>query len=89
MNLRMMYYGRAMATDGTDLNDQMTRTAVTFMESQISDPELREKVRPNSKCKQHGLEDPCCYVSSTLLMLYRLLQTSAASGQLLPRSCED
>ncbi|KAK4946331.1 hypothetical protein LTR10_014529 [Elasticomyces elasticus] len=54
MNLRMMRLGRAMATDGDPLNDQMTATAVKFMESQISDPELREKVRPYSKyyCKR-------------------------------------
>lgn len=50
MNIRMMRMGRAMATDGDPLNDQMTTAAVKFMESQISDPELREKVRPYSKC---------------------------------------
>ena len=50
MNLRMMYYGKKMATEGHPLNDRMTAQANEFMESQISDPELREKVRPTSKC---------------------------------------
>ncbi|EXJ68486.1 uncharacterized protein A1O5_08279 [Cladophialophora psammophila CBS 110553] len=54
MNFRMMRFGRKMATDGDPLNDQMTAMAVKFMESEISDPELREKVRPDSKyyCKR-------------------------------------
>lgn len=51
MNLRMMRYGRKMATDGDPLNDAMTKQAVKFMESQIADPVLREKVRPYSKCE--------------------------------------
>ena len=51
MNLRMMKHGRKMATDGDPLNDEMTEQAVKFMESQISDPVLREKVRPYSKCE--------------------------------------
>ncbi|KAF2846859.1 FAD/NAD(P)-binding domain-containing protein [Plenodomus tracheiphilus IPT5] len=54
MNLRMMIKGRKMATDGDPLNDQMTQLAVTFMESQIKDPELRKILMPNSKyyCKR-------------------------------------
>lgn len=40
-----------MATDNTKENDQMTKAAIDFMESQIKDPILREKVRPRSKCK--------------------------------------
>ncbi|OAL45651.1 FAD/NAD(P)-binding domain-containing protein [Pyrenochaeta sp. DS3sAY3a] len=54
MNLRMMKMGRKMATDGDPVNDAMTAQAVKFMESQISDPELREKLRPYSKyyCKR-------------------------------------
>lgn len=51
MNLRMMRLGRAMALDYDPANDRMTTMAIDFMESQISDPELREKVRPYSKCE--------------------------------------
>lgn len=51
MNLTMMKMGRKMATDGDPVNDAMTAQAVRFMESQISDLELREKLRPYSKCK--------------------------------------
>lgn len=50
MNLHMMRNGRKMATDGHPLNDQMTQLATKFMESQIKDPELRNLVRPDSKC---------------------------------------
>ncbi|OQV01812.1 hypothetical protein CLAIMM_07103 [Cladophialophora immunda] len=54
MNLEMMRNCRPMATDGNPMNDKMTQEAINFMESQISDPELREKVRPHSKffCKR-------------------------------------
>ncbi|KAJ9633606.1 hypothetical protein H2204_006812 [Knufia peltigerae] len=55
MNLRMMRYGRKMATDGDPLNDAMTKQAVKFMESQIADPVLREKVRPYSKFLRENL----------------------------------
>jgi hypothetical protein len=56
MNLRMMRYGKKMATDGHPENDVMTKKAVEFMESQIRDPQLREKVRPNSKCEFQNLD---------------------------------
>jgi hypothetical protein len=51
MNLTMMKMGRKMATDGDPVNDAMTAQAVKFMESQIHDPNLREVLRPHSKCK--------------------------------------
>ncbi len=51
MNLEMMRECRPMATDGDHMNDKMTREAIAYMESQIQDPELRERVRPHSKCK--------------------------------------
>jgi cation diffusion facilitator CzcD-associated flavoprotein CzcO len=50
MNFRMMRMGMGLATDNSTGNDGMNRTAVQFMESQIIDPELREKLRPDSKC---------------------------------------
>lgn len=50
MNLQMMKMGRKMATDGDPLNDAMNKKAIEFMESQIKDPELRKKLRPESKC---------------------------------------
>ena len=76
MNLRMMFYGRRMATDGDPLNDQMTAQAVKFMESQISDPVLREKVRPNSKCKLYCPQN----LVDCSLRRYRLLQATSAAG---------
>jgi hypothetical protein len=54
MNIRMMIMGRKMATDGDPVNDAMTQQAIDFMESQIVDPELRETLRPKSKCKLPG-----------------------------------
>lgn len=50
MNLRIMMNGRKVATDGHPLNDQMTQSAISFMESEVTDPELRNLVRPDSKC---------------------------------------
>ena len=74
MNLRMMYYGKVMATDGTPENDMMTRQAINFMESQIEDPELREKVRPYSKCTQeHTFLQWPAGASSMLTQHLRLL----------------
>jgi hypothetical protein len=55
MNLRMMKMGRKMAIDGDPVNDAMTQQAIQFMESQIKDPELREKLRPKSKCTLNKL----------------------------------
>jgi hypothetical protein len=51
MNVRM---GGAFktATNESKENNNMTATSIAFMESQISDPALREKVRPDSKCKR-------------------------------------
>ena len=54
MNVRMMIMGRKMATDGDPVNDATTQQAIEFMESQIKDPELREILRPKSKCKLPG-----------------------------------
>jgi hypothetical protein len=51
MNVRMGGAYKS-ATNYSKENDTMTATAVAFMESQVSDPVLREKVRPDSKCKQ-------------------------------------
>lgn len=63
MNVWMMRNGRAMATDGSAMNDKMTAAAISFMESQVSDPVLREKLRPYSKCELRRLvrtEENCC-----------------------------
>ena len=54
MNLRMMIMGRRMATDNSKENNHMTQLGIDFMESQIKDPELREIVRPYSKCNLHS-----------------------------------
>ncbi|KAF4439161.1 FAD NAD(P)-binding domain-containing [Fusarium acutatum] len=75
-----MFGARRSATDGTPENKQMTDTAVKFMESQISDPVLREKVRPDSKyyCKRPlrldhfytSLSKPNCTVLRDQLVSY-------------------
>jgi len=41
--------------EGAKLNTDLTNAATGFMESQIQDPVLREKLRPNSKCKCNNL----------------------------------
>ncbi|KAI8933950.1 hypothetical protein NX059_008724 [Plenodomus lindquistii] len=89
MNLRMMIYGPKMATDGHPLNDKMTQSAVSFMESQIKDPELRDLVRPDSQyyCKRPlrldnfypALARPNCTVLRENLVRYT--KTGVVSSQ--------
>jgi hypothetical protein len=50
MNFRMRR-NMAAATDKTAENDLMTRTAEQFLEKEVKDPELREILKPHSKCK--------------------------------------
>ncbi|KAK5311793.1 hypothetical protein LTR93_011591 [Exophiala xenobiotica] len=49
VNVWVMRYGQRLATDGSDMNDDMSQKAVEYMESQIKDPKLREILRPNAK----------------------------------------
>jgi hypothetical protein len=59
MNLRMMYYGKKMATEHTTWNDRMTKMAHNFLDREITDPKLRDLIRPQSKCNDHiGLVRP-------------------------------
>lgn len=51
LNLEMMIWGKQTAMEGAKLNTQLTLAATSFMESQIHDPVLREKLQPNSKCR--------------------------------------
>jgi hypothetical protein len=41
----------AAATNKTVENDLMTQTAEQFLEKEVKDPELREILKPHSKCK--------------------------------------
>jgi hypothetical protein len=50
LNIEMIVWGKQTATEGAKLNDDLTLAANQFMESQIHDPVLREKLRPSSKC---------------------------------------
>ncbi|KAH7011037.1 hypothetical protein EDB80DRAFT_836645 [Ilyonectria destructans] len=79
MNVRMGGTFKS-ATNNSRENNAMTATAVAFMESQVSDPVLREKVRPDSKyyCKRPlrldnfytALAKPNCLVLRDRLVRY-------------------
>ena len=51
----MMINGVHMATDGSEMNDTLTKQAIDYMESQIRDPLLQDILRPYSKCKLFSL----------------------------------
>ncbi|RKL12718.1 hypothetical protein BFJ70_g16122 [Fusarium oxysporum] len=80
LNLEMMIWGKQTATEGAKLNTNLTLAANHFMESQIQDPVLREKLRPNSKffCKRplfldtfySALAKPNCTVLKEKLIRY-------------------
>ncbi|KEF51206.1 uncharacterized protein A1O9_12709 [Exophiala aquamarina CBS 119918] len=80
MNLRMMMYGKETARNNSPQNDAMNRMAVSFMESQVEDPKLRQILRPTAKyyCKRplrldnfySSLAKPNCTVTREKLVRY-------------------